>query len=305
MLKTPIVLFVFNRPSFAQLLFSTISIIKPKILYIFADGPRLNNKEDLILCEETRKVFDYINWPCRVEKFYSKSNIGCRESIPRGLNHVFSSEEECIILEDDCIPEISFFQFCENLLEKYRYETKIMTIGGHRSDGPNEFDSFSYFFSKYPSIWGWATWKNRWQKYDLMMSEWLQLRNTSWLSNILSSSEEVSYWHIFFDKMLRGLDTWDYALFFSCWLNQGLSIRPKVNMISNIGFRVDATHTKSPEHLNIFPKSTDIYFPLVHPIKIEIDPEAEKRIEWVNFSGHHVRLLKLVRLEIEKRRFIK
>ena len=304
MLKTPIVLFVFNRPSFAERIFSTIAIIKPSALFIFADGPRENIKDDLILCEQTRKVFDYINWPCKVERIFSKSNIGCRESIPKGLNYAFSLVEECIILEDDCIPEISFFEFCENLLEKYRNETKIMTIGGHRSDGPNEYDSFSYYFSKYPSIWGWATWKNRWEKYDLRMTEWTELRNTNWLNNILSSSKEVAYWYNFFDKMQKGLDTWDYALFFYCWLHKGLSIRTKVNMISNIGFGEDATHTKSTDHLSIFPMSTNILFPLIHPVKMEIDPEAEKRIEWVNFSGHYERLVELIQKKIEERRLL-
>jgi hypothetical protein len=305
MIKTPVVLFVFNRPSFAHQLFSVISRIKPPELFIFADGPRLNNYEDIALCKQTREVFKHINWPCKVERVYSKSNIGCRECIPRGLNQVFDSVKECIILEDDCIPQPSFFEFCEILLEKYRYNPKVMTIGGHRSDGPNEFLSNSYFFSKYPSIWGWATWRDRWQKYDLLMPEWSQLRNTNWLNNIFSSNHEVAYWHRYFDKVQDGLDMWDYALFFTCWLNEGLSIRPKVNMISNIGFGSDATHTKSEEHLNIFSKPTNITFPLVHPTNIEIDEEADKRIEWVNFSGQNLRVLKMIKLAIDKKRFFK
>jgi glycosyltransferase involved in cell wall biosynthesis len=294
MFKTPIVLFVFNRPGCTQQIFSAISDLQPETLFIVADGPRENNITDEALCVETRNIFNQINWPCNVLKFYADKNIGCRNSIPNGLNFVFEHVDECIILEDDCLPQPTFFQFCEELLEKYRNEPQVMTIGGHRSDGPNEFNSESYFFSKYPSIWGWATWKDRWEKYDLNMTEWSDLRNSSWLNKIFDSDNEIKYWHRMFDKMQNELDTWDYALVFSCWLNKCISIRPKVNMIENIGFDNDATHTKSIQQAPPFASPSNINFPLVHPKHIRVDEIAEKRIEWVSFSGMDKRILQEV-----------
>ena len=302
MFKTPIVLFVFNRPECTQQVFSTISDLQPETLFIVADGPRENYITDEALCVETRNIFNQINWPCNVLKFYADKNIGCRNSIPNGLNLVFKHVDECIILEDDCLPQPTFFKFCEELLEKYRDEPQVMTIGGHRSDGPNEFNSESYFFSKYPSIWGWATWKNRWEKYDLNMAKWSDLRNKSWINKILTSNEEINYWQRMFDKMQNGLDTWDYALVFSCWLHESLSIRPKVNMISNIGFGNDATHTKTIQEAPPFAAPSNISFPLVHPQEIKVDKIAEKRIEWVSFSGMDKRILLEARSKILRRK---
>jgi glycosyltransferase involved in cell wall biosynthesis len=298
MFKTPVVLFIFNRPECTQLLFNAIAELQPERLFIVADGPRENNITDEALCAETRNIFNTINWPCNVFKFYADKNIGCRNSIPNGLNQVFENVEECIILEDDCLPQPTFFKFCEELLQRYRDDPRVMTIGGHRSDGPNEFNSESYFFSKYPTIWGWATWKNRWEKYDVNMAEWNTLRNSSWLNEILTTNDEINYWQRVFDKMQNGLDTWDYALVFSCWLNQCLSIRPKVNMISNIGFGNDATHTKSIQQTPPFTSSSNINFPLVHPQHIKVDEIAEKRIEWVSFSGMDKRILTEIQSKI-------
>jgi hypothetical protein len=160
MLQTPVVIFIFNRPHYTEQLVHALAVVRPARLFVIADGPR--NAKDIKLCEQTRAVIDHIDWPCTILKRYSTSNSGCRESIPNGLNWVFDQVDSCIILEDDCIPQPSFFHFCEELLSRYQYDERVMTIGGHRSDGPNELDSESYYFSKYPSVWGWATWKDRW-----------------------------------------------------------------------------------------------------------------------------------------------
>lgn len=298
MLHTPVALFIFNRPKCSRQLYLSIAQIKPSRLFIVADGPRFNDNKDKELCRETRAIFNTIEWPCNVTRIYSDINLGCRNSIPNGLNQIFEHVEECIILEDDCIPEQSFYSYCEELLDKYRNEEKIISIGGHRSDGPNEFEKESYFFSKYPSIWGWATWRHKWQMYDLNMTEWDRLRNTTWLFDILQDDVAVQYWKRMFDEMQNGMDTWDYALNYSTWYHNALSIRPKVNMITNIGFGRNATHTKSSLNNALFPKAGDIKFPLHHPIGISVDDDAEKRIEWVNFSGMDKRIVENARLKI-------
>lgn len=302
MFQTPIALIIFNRPECTAKLVDAISVVKPTRLFVIADGPRKNNLADVELCEKTRAIIERIDWPCTISKKYSTFNIGCRESVPLGLNWVFDQVDECIVLEDDCIPQPSFFPFCGELLALYKYDERVMTIGGHRSDGPNEFSSESYYFSKYPSIWGWATWKNRWATFDLQMHQWQRLRESSWLSEILNSSGAVTYWSRMFDKMNGGMDAWDYALTYTCWLNQGLSIRSRVNMITNIGFGKDATHTHETENVKLFAKAADIQFPLRHPDLIQIDEQADNRIEWVNFSGMDTRILENLKQRIHKSR---
>jgi glycosyltransferase involved in cell wall biosynthesis len=177
-----------------------------------------------------------------------------------------------------------------------------MTISGHRSDGPNEHNGESYFFSKYPNIWGWATWKSRWTHFDLEMQKWNFLRNTFWLRDIVKSDKAVAYWQRMFDKMHDGLDSWAYALVFSCWLNEGISIRPKVNMITNIGFGNDATHTKDEVNALAFKAAEELSFPLVHPINTVVDSEADERIEWVSYSGMDTRILRGLRANLKQKR---
>ncbi len=298
--ETPVVLFVYNRPAFTQRVINVLAQLRPTTLFVVADGPRAGSKTDILLCQQTREIIETINWPCEIRKKYSDSNLGCRKSIPTGLDFVFTQVDECIILEDDCLPDLSFFPFCKEMLKRYQDNQSIMTISGHRTDGPNEIDSESYFFSKYPNIWGWATWKNRWEKYDSELKSWPNLRKTSWLSSILPTQDAQKYWMRIFDKMQEGVDTWDYAWVYASWLNHGLTVRPKINMITNIGFGIDATHTKQNENLPSFPPSSAMVFPLSHPDCVEIDEQADSRIEWVSFSGMDVRIIANVRARLVK-----
>ena len=302
MFNTPIVLFLFNRPAETKKLFEVIRALQPTRLFIVADGPRESNSEDQQLCNLVRSLVSTIDWPCEIDRRFADKNIGCRHSIPDGLNWVFEQVEECIILEDDCIPDLSFFAFCRSLLDYYRNDTTIMTIGGHRFDGPDCTGGPGYFFSKYPSTWGWATWKRAWQKYDVHMSAWPALRDTNWLHSILDSKDAVAYWKRTYDQMYHGLDTWDYALTFACWLHQGLSIRPMINMITNIGFGANATHNKELVNRSVMRDASAFTFPIIHPKEIAVDQEAEDRIEWVSFSGIDKRRLQLARETIAARR---
>jgi hypothetical protein len=302
MFQTPLVLFIFNRPICTQRVINVLSKIRPNKLFVIADGPRSKIDSDVELCMSTRKIIDTIDWECDIIKKYADVNMGCRYRIPSGLDFVFSHVEECIILEDDCLPDLSFFKFCEELLDKYRENETIMTISGHRSDGPNEFKTESYFFSKYPNIWGWATWRNRWEKNDLEMKRWPILRNNSWLSTILKSKEAQVYWVRLFDSMLNNLDTWDYAWVYTNWLYNGLTIRPKVNMITNIGLGNKSSRMSKYQYESKFAEAQEMKFPLIHPTRIEIDQYADNRIEWVSFSGMDKRMLEVVRSRINKSR---
>jgi len=302
MFNIPIVIFLFNRPEETKILFEEIRKLAPSQLFIVADGPRENNNEDQQLCEKVRTLASTVNWPCKVFRLFADSNIGCRNAVPKGLNWVFDQVEECIILEDDCIPDTSFFTFCATLLEYYRNDDKIMTIGGHRFDGPDLYEGQNYFFSKYPSTWGWATWKRAWKKFDINMSIWPKVRDTNWLKDILENEIYVGYWRRTFNKMYNNLNTWDYAWTFCCWLHGGVSIRPTINMITNMGFGPTATHNKEINSSTVMRNAAAFRFPIIHPPKIAVDNETEKRIEWVSFSGIDIRRLQLGKEKILERR---
>jgi hypothetical protein len=302
MFNTPIAFFIFNRPDTTAASFASIAQIKPARLFIIADGPRLNNDSDNLLCQKTRETVENIDWDCHVERLYSTTNIGCRNSIANGLNYVFNQVEECIIIEDDCLPLPSFYLYCSDLLDKYRNDETVMTIGGYRNDGPNEYEGDSYYFSKYPVTWGWATWKNCWEKVDLELSKWSELKNTDWLKDILHDQPAINYWSRIFNQMQNDLNTWDYALTFACWINKGFSIRSSVNMINYIGYGSNATHTFIEQPSSEFSLASNIALPLKHPKEKKIDNETEKRIEWVTFSGMDIRLMEQAKLKISQKR---
>lgn len=302
MFNTPVALFVFNRPQITAKNFEAIRALKPSRLFIIADGPRSGNFADEHLCREVRDAIETIDWPCETSRLYANQNLGCRISVPNGLNWVFSVVEECIILEDDCIPGPSFFTYCAALLDHYRDNERIMTIGGARPDGPDEFNGDSFFFSKYPVTWGWATWRRAWEKYDLDMVKWASLRETGWLKNLLGNDDYVTYWRRMFDMMCNGMDTWDYALTFACWLNDGISIRSTVNLISNLGFGEGATHTSFPNGVISGRPVGTMSFPLNFPDRITVEQANEDRIEWVTYSGIDKRIIGKAREKILNRR---
>lgn len=302
MQMTPVAVFLFNRPGCARQLLEAVSQQQPARLFIVADGPRDSHPDDASLCRASRAVFEHISWPCQVTRIYADKNMGCRNSIPHGLQQVFAAVEECIILEDDCIPQPSFFRFCTELLDTYRSSEQVMCISGHRVDGPNEPDGESYFFSKYPHIWGWATWRHQWAKFDLAMPEWKCLRETDWLRNILGSDAATTYWKRIFDQMNEGMDTWDYALAYAGWRHGMLSVRPKVSMITNIGLQEKSTHGLFHAGLDPFAPAREMDFPLIHPKTIAADKDTENRIEWVSYSGMDIRLLEQARQALQQKK---
>jgi len=246
-MKTPILLLVFNRPSTTRLVFEAIQQAQPEQLFIAADGPRPDRISDAELCRETRSILNNVNWKCKVHTLFRETNIGCRNAVSSAINWFFAQVDEGIILEDDCLPHQTFFPYCEKLLEYYRHDSRIMQIcgsnfqfGQHRGDG-------SYYFSKYSHIWGWASWQRAWQLYDVDMKTFPTFKDQRCIESIFSEPRVQQYWMMNFQKMYeKKIDTWDYQWVYAIWSNNGLSIIPNTNLVSNIGFGEDATHTKSP-----------------------------------------------------------
>ena len=227
-----------------------------------------------------------IDWNCEVKTLFREKNLGCRIAVSRAIDWFFENEEQGIILEDDCIPDLTFFNFCQQLLEKYRDDERIMSIVAPNIQGNIPDSEYSYCFSRYSLIWGWAIWKRAWKYYDSEMINWPTLKRTEWLLTIGDGNNKFkSYWSYIFDNTYNEtINSWAFRWIFSCWCQNGLAIIPSDNLIRNIGFGSDATHTKKKHKKlsNLIEKS--IKFPLKHPSYIcrnyQIDSFIDKK--WFN-----------------------
>jgi hypothetical protein len=245
--ETPVVFLIFRRPDLTAQVFEAIRQAQPKQLLIVADGPR--NAAEAELCQQTRTVTENIDWDCQVLRNNAEVNLGSRKRVSSGLDWAFEHISEAIILEDDCLPHPSFFGYCHTLLARYRDNPNIYCISGNNFlNGQWRGQEDSYYLSNYPLTWGWATWRRAWQHYDHHLAEWPALRQGEYLAGILDSLLEVHYWQNIFDRLHHQSqpDAWDYAWTLTCWRHRGLTIHPNRNLVLNIGFRDDATHTKNP-----------------------------------------------------------
>lgn len=267
---------IFNRPDTTQKVFDAIRRAKPSKLFIIADGPRKNKIGEVEKCIEVRKIIDGIDWECEVYKNYAETNLGCKERFSSGLNWVFSQVEESIILEDDCLPEPTFFDFCNELLEKYRYDNRVMAISGNNFQSGIKRSKYSYYFSCFPHSWGWATWKRAWHYFDVDISLYPTIKDSSWLKNILKYRSSRLYWNsrFKFAQSKANSSVWDFQWVFANWTQNGLTITPNVNLVSNIGFGEGATHTKLRNFLSEFPTEAQA-FPLQHPPYVIRDIDAD------------------------------
>jgi glycosyltransferase involved in cell wall biosynthesis len=275
--KVSVIFIIYNRPDLAQQVLDSIATYRPERLYVVADGPK--TPQDEKLCKQTRKIIDTIDWPCEVHKNYAEENMGCGKRVSSGITWAFETCDKAIILEDDCMPDQSFFPFCEELLEMYKDDTRIGMISGN-NHGYNLYDpGLSYSFSKHGKIWGWATWRRAWKHFDLSL-KFLGNDNEHLIkANISNDVSFVSQWWKGVDSFLHGeLDTWGYQWGVSRYANNLLTIRPKVNLVANIGFGGNATHTKGTPK-NIFSTTTSIKFPLCHPKIIIPDTYADRQLE--------------------------
>jgi len=251
-LTTPIAFLIFNRPDTTKRVFEAIRQARPPLLLVVADGPRPGRPGEAELCNASRAIVERVDWPCRVLKNFSGENLGCKGRISSGLDWVFSEVEEAIILEDDCLPDASFFPFCQQLLERYRHDERVMMIGGTNYLLDRLKIPESYLFSRYFPIWGWATWRRAWEKYDISMKDWPRLKSDGQLQPLYSQGFMRNHVSRMFDAAYHErINTWDIQWFYSCLFNNGLSVIPQVNLISNIG--LVGTHTSDDTRNNFFP----------------------------------------------------
>lgn len=289
-MNTPLLLIVFNRPELTKQVFEKICNMKPSKLYIAGDGPREGFENENEKVKKVRKIFTNINWSCEVKTLFSDYNLGCKKACIKAIDWFFENEEKGIILEDDCLPHPDFFNFCENLLEIYNNDEKVSFISGTNFQNNNFRGDASYYFSKYVHIWGWATWKKSWKKYNVGNIEfWPKWCETSDFKDKLPDNVERKYWKNIFNKIyLNKIDTWDYPLTCSVLHKGGLTAIPNVNLIKNIGFGDDATHTKSKDNLNSNMKVGKIGN-IIHPKIIQRNIEADLWTFNHHYGGKNIR----------------
>lgn len=277
-MNTPVAIFIYKRTQNLTLIFASLKKIKPKTLYLIADGPK--DASEIAQVENTRKNLELlIDWPCQVHKNYSNTNLGLKKRFNSGINWVFNQEDQAIFLEDDCIPDPSFFRFCDELLEKYKDDERVFSISGNNFQFGKEKSKESYYFSKYPHIWGWATWKRSWEKYDSEMSDWHSRRQTNWLREVTDGFIISKFWKYIFDRLSSGkINTWDYQLTYASFKSRALNIIPSINLVTNVGYGTDSTNIKSLNKTIGVP-TVPMQFPLVHPTKMKVDAVSDQAIE--------------------------
>jgi hypothetical protein len=276
-LEVPVVFLVFNRPELTERVFARIREARPRTLWVVADGPRTGRHDDVENCRRVRELIERgIDWRCELVRDYAESNLGCGRRVASGITNAFRQAEEAIILEDDCLPEPSFFRFCAELLEKYRDEPRVGLVSGSHHQYVSRSGRDSYYFCRYGNIWGWATWRRAWQKFDLAMSDWPQWRDAGGVERLFPQRPVQQFWRRAWDRAAAGkIDTWDYQWTY-CYLRHGmLGLLPRVALIENIGFGPGATHTIGAEDARAAVEP--MRFPLLHPATIEPDLEAEAR----------------------------
>jgi|MDSV01.1.fsa_nt_gb hypothetical protein len=274
-IKTPVVFIIFNRPEITKKTFSVIREQKPSQLFIIADGPRLGNSADVENCKLARDIVEKIDWECEVSTNYSEQNLGCKNRVISGLNWVFEKVDKAIIIEDDCLAGEDFFIFCENLLDRYAEDERVSVITGDNFQNGILRGNASYYFSKYPHIWGWATWKETWDNFDGDIKFWPKWRISDDFKKKFPTKLERNFWKKIFDQSFLGKDdSWGYPLFASIMRQGTYTATPNFNLISNIGFGETSTHTKDTKNKlsNVKLSSID---KLTHPTKIEVNFEAD------------------------------
>jgi hypothetical protein len=285
--QIPILLLVYNRPKHTLALINKLREIKPKSIYINLDGPK-ENKQDFINCQKVKKIISRIDWKCKLKFNYGIGNQGCRKSVSKGINWFFEKEKRGIILEDDCIPNLDFFNFCGSLLKKHKNENKILAISGSNFQ-KMKIGKYYYYFSKYPHCWGWATWRRAWRLYDANLTFWPKWKKSLHWKLLHKTSHEKRYWENKFEKVYQNkIDSWAYVWTASVWKNKGITAIPNVNLIDNIGFDESATHTfefkkfqiNNSKYQNFNDKSK-----ILHPKSININNKADNYVFNNHFNG--------------------
>jgi hypothetical protein len=276
MSDTAVLFLIFNRPDTAEKVMKVLQVAKPSKFYISADGPRNHVNGEVDVCQQTREiVLSLVNWDCKVFTLFREQNHGCAKAVAGAIEWFFSIEEKGIILEDDCLPDPSFFSFCTILLDHYKNDNRIMHISGF-NDQPIRRSGSSYYFSNYPRIWGWATWRRAWKFYELEPAAITEQLQSSIIAKYFYRLKKAGErWFHDFKKSRNSLSTWDYQWCLCIWKQHGLSITPNIPLIKNIGFDARGSHTTTPSEEMSSIKLKSHEGPVIHPVEFLPNHKAD------------------------------
>lgn len=278
----PILVLIFNREEKTRKVLERLKEIRPKQLFVSADGPRKDKDGEDEKCRLTRAVFKEVDWDCEIHELFRDENLGCKKAVYGGITWFFEQVEKGIILEDDCVPDPSFFPFCDELLERYKDNHQITHITAHNPLGNMEMES-SYFYSNQVLVWGWATWKRAWKTIDINMEQLPQILEGDGMKDYLSYIPAQKYIINKWQESQNGtLDSWAYPWAFSSFIQNGLAIIPKTNLIHNIGFDGEATNTNHHKPTLI---ESSLSFPLKHPERLKRDGKIDLNIFFHSQKG--------------------
>ena len=290
MLHTPVALIIFRRPQLTKRVFDVIMGAKPSKLFLIADGPSPERPGEAEKCAAARAVVENVSWDCEVFRDYSETNMGFSRRIASGITSAFQEVEELIVLEDDCIPDPSFFRFCDELLERYRDDERIMHIAGNHFQAQDPRPTpYSYSFAWHNIAWGYATWRRAWHHFDLGIPSWGELRDTDFLDQMVGVPLAVELYRKIFDQLyattgeIDGYDrgvlvSWDWAWSFACWSQRGLSVLPDRTLVQNVGFGPDSSNFLTADDPRARFQSMPMRFPLNHPPYVLRDTAADNFI---------------------------
>lgn len=277
--KTPVLFIVFNDIESTKRVFEVIRAKRPEHFFVFSDGPREDKVGEGEICREVREyVVRSVDWECDFHKKFNDKNIGLPDAVIDGISWFFEQNERGIVLEHDCLPDPSFFQFAEEILEKYKNDERIMHVGGNFLQ-PSPVGGASYYFSRIPLIWGWATWRRAWLKYDSEMKTYPNFLKEQKLSRVYRSDWYKTEWEYLFNMVYYKISkTWDAQWAYALIENNGFSITPNKNLVTNIGFREGAVHSRNlNDPLSKLPIES-MSFPMIHPSRMEVDVRVDEYV---------------------------
>jgi hypothetical protein len=300
----PVLLIAFRRPDLARDQLAILARVQPPRLYIALDAPRPDRPAEVEASKSVQRVFETIPWLCETRRNYAESNLGCGRRVSSAITWFLEQETDGIILEDDCLPDQSFFHFCEELLDRYRDDPRVMSVSGCLGEPESKPIRESYFFSKYTRIWGWATWRRAWQLYDYNFARWNEYKRSKAFRKKCFHRQEREYWtkaaRMVTDRIV---DTWDYQWWLDCWMNDGLTAVARVNMVTNDGFGRDSTHTTAEFHGHLKHESSPLEFPLVHPAEVTANRQLD--YEYWNYALRPLDLLARIRRKLSTIRWLR
>ena len=272
----PVLVLAFDRPDSAARVLAAMRQARPRSVFFAVDGARADRPGERQRVLAVQRLIGDIDWPCDVKTLFRETNLGCKIAVSEAISWFFDEVDAGIVLEDDCVAHPTFFSFAAELLTRYRDDDRVCMISGDNFQLGRKRTQYSYYASRYTHIWGWASWRRAWRLYDHGMSKWPELRDAGWLERYLGDRAAAHYWtRIFNATHGERNSSWAYRWTWSAWVNDALTLIPAVNLVSNIGFGGQATHTLNRKNQFAGLPAETMSFPLKHPPTLERNIEAD------------------------------